>query len=515
MPPVSRLLLLGVMLLPFFGALAAAAAPPASPVVGRELKEIWETAALEGVHAGHVHRQFREIKFGERTVVEGVVEMDLEMCRFGQPVRLQSTQATHENPLGKLRAFVLTEGVGAQRLNRRGKVTGTELVWTVQMGTKAPAERRLPWTETALGLYAQEQLLPQRPAGETATFSYERFEPVYDTIVTVEVTLGDWEEIQLPGSVRKRLRKVTSRLDPKTAQDAPPEFMWVDEAGEAWKRQVRLPLLGELVTYRSTKELATGRRDAAALDIGRSQLAPVARALTRPNDLKAATYRIKLAGVDDAANAFPVDDRQSVRLAEPNVVEIRVEETRPTPHRQSQPLLQPNPPAEFLRNNAFLNSDDAEVRRLARLAVGAETDLWRKALKIERWVRQNMRGYGATEGFAAAAEVARSRTGDCKGHAVLAAAMCRAAGVPSRIVVGLVYVPREKAFGFHMWLEAWADGQWFALDPTVGQGRVGADHIKVLDHHLNGEASFAPMLPVARLLGRMQIEVVAAEPGLR
>jgi hypothetical protein len=62
-----------------------------------------------------------------------------------------------------------------------------------------------------------------------------------------------------------------------------------------------------------------------------------------------------------------------------------------------------------------------------------------------------------------------------------------------------------------MWLEVWIGGQWYGLDPTVGQGRVAADHIKVFDHSLNGEASFAPMLPIARLLGKMKLEVAEVD----
>ena len=41
---------------------------------------------------------------------------------------------------------------------------------------------------------------------------------------------------------------------------------------------------------------------------------------------------------------------------------------------------------------------------------------------------------------ATAAEVARSREGDCTEHAVLLAALARARGIPARVAMGLVYV---------------------------------------------------------------------------
>jgi transglutaminase-like putative cysteine protease len=89
--------------------------------------------------------------------------------------------------------------------------------------------------------------------------------------------------------------------------------------------------------------------------------------------------------------------------------------------------------------------------------------------------------------------------------------MCRAAGVPSRTAVGLVYAPRERAMGFHMWIEVWVGGKWYALDPTLGQGHVGAAHLKITDHHWNDVQSMTPLLPVTRVLGKLQIEVVSVK----
>ena len=63
--------------------------------------------------------------------------------------------------------------------------------------------------------------------------------------------------------------------------------------------------------------------------------------------------------------------------------------------------------------------------------------------------------------FASAAETVRSLEGDCSEHAVLCAAMARAAGMPSRVVSGLVYLPpggglggERGVFGYHLWAEA-------------------------------------------------------------
>jgi transglutaminase-like putative cysteine protease len=165
---------------------------------------------------------------------------------------------------------------------------------------------------------------------------------------------------------------------------------------------------------------------------------------------------------------------------------------------------------EFLKSCTFINSEDAKVRELAERAVGKETDAWKKAQLVERWVHDNMRLNNATP-ITTASQTARDLEGDCRHHALLAAALCRAAGVPSRTAVGLIYVnhrQRGPVMAFHMWTEVWVRGQWLAIDGTLGQGSVGADHVKIADHSWCDVQSLTPLLPVTRVLGKIAMEVV-------
>jgi transglutaminase-like putative cysteine protease len=136
-----------------------------------------------------------------------------------------------------------------------------------------------------------------------------------------------------------------------------------------------------------------------------------------------------------------------------------------------------------------------------------------KALRIERWVHDHMNSHNFSENFGTSDHVARTLEGDCTEHALLAAAMCRAAGVPSRTAVGLIYVTgsHEPAFGFHMWTEVYVRGQWLPIDATLGRGYVGATHIKVLDHSWHDVHSMTPLLPLLRIVGKATIEVVSVQ----
>jgi transglutaminase-like putative cysteine protease len=97
---------------------------------------------------------------------------------------------------------------------------------------------------------------------------------------------------------------------------------------------------------------------------------------------------------------------------------------------------------------------------------------------------------------------------------MLTAALCRAAGVPARTAVGLVYLQdreRGPVLGFHMWTEVWVHGQWLAIDATLGRGSIGAGHLKIADHSWQDTQTLAPLLPVVRALGKVKVEVVSVK----
>ena len=89
---------------------------------------------------------------------------------------------------------------------------------------------------------------------------------------------------------------------------------------------------------------------------------------------------------------------------------------------------------------------------------------------------------------------------------MLGAAMCRAAGIPSRVVVGLVYVTKHQGFGYHMWYEVYINGRWIALDPSWDQTTVDAAHIKLSETSLEGVSPFDAFVPVMKVAGKLEIE---------
>jgi len=83
-----------------------------------------------------------------------------------------------------------------------------------------------------------------------------------------------------------------------------------------------------------------------------------------------------------------------------------------------------------MQPNRFLQSDNKQIIKLARRAIGGTKDAAGAVKKIEAFVGDYIENKSLSVGYASAVEVAASRQGDCTEHAVLVAAMCRAVGIP-------------------------------------------------------------------------------------
>ena len=83
--------------------------------------------------------------------------------------------------------------------------------------------------------------------------------------------------------------------------------------------------------------------------------------------------------------------------------------------------------------------------------------------------------------------------------------------LPARVAIGLVYVESMRGFGYHMWTETYVDGHWAALDATLAGGGIGPAHLKLAHSNLQGGSAFSCFLPVANVLGRLEIEVIEIE----
>ncbi|MBM4029284.1 MAG: transglutaminase domain-containing protein [Planctomycetes bacterium] len=194
---------------------------------------------------------------------------------------------------------------------------------------------------------------------------------------------------------------------------------------------------------------------------------------------------------------------------------VRVSKGGTFPYKGDDPKL-----LEATKPTRFLQSDDKRIVDLARQAVGDTKDAAEAARRIEAFVAKHIDNKSLGVGYASAAEVVESRQGDCSEFAVLTAAMCRAVGIPSQVVVGVAYV-RDfggmEGFGGHAWTQVYvgADergqgGQWMGLDAAFrssSRGGYDAGHLTLAAG--NGEPG--DFFNMAAALGQFKIEKLRVE----
>jgi hypothetical protein len=477
---------------------------------GEVVEEIWEVAHIDGAKVGYLHTTVRAKEVNGEKVFRAAAELELTFKRNNALMKLRLVQGTEETSDGKVvGVFMKQEPGGGQQLDLTGAVEGDKLHVVVDNGR---LERNVRWTERAVGLRQWQHLFEQKKPKSGDTWSFPRYEPIVNYVVTMRVEVKEKEEVQLLGKKQALLRveMTPDKIEvPGQNVQLPGVVWWLDGDFVPQRRQFEMDGLGTIVLTCTTREVATAPAPAAKLpDLGLKTLIPLNRAIAKPYDTRAAVYRVTIRGDSEAATALARDAHQDVKNAKGETFDLQV---HPVRHGDGAASSEPAA-AEYLASCPFINCDEKAVKELARKAAGDETDPWKKAVRLEKWVHANLRVDQSTP-MTPAAQTARDLCGDCRNHALLLAALCRAEGVPSRIAVGLLYVDKAKQpqMGFHMWTEVYINGRWLGIDGIVGKGGVGGSHIKIADNSWRGVESLTPFLPVRRVLGKTSIEVVSVE----
>lgn len=146
----------------------------------------------------------------------------------------------------------------------------------------------------------------------------------------------------------------------------------------------------------------------------------------------------------------------------------------------------------------FIQGDHPKIRTLAAKILNGETDGYRGTVKLKDWVYREIAKV-PTVSIPNALEVLQTKKGDCNEHTVLFNALARAAGIPAKTVVGVVYL--RGAFYYHAWSEVWL-GDWISLDSVLNQFPADVTHVKFLEGDIDRQ------LDMLQLIGNLKIEVL-------
>ena len=127
-------------------------APQAAP----PLAEYWEAIYLQGSHVGHAHGLYRTVR---PDLIQSNEELTLSLNRFNQLLRMHFSFSMLESKEGKIQKFTIKQSMGRDdELVRTGVVDQNQVTITKTQGSQPPVTKVDPWNDSALGLYAMEQL---------------------------------------------------------------------------------------------------------------------------------------------------------------------------------------------------------------------------------------------------------------------------------------------------------------------------------------------------------------------
>ena len=441
--------------------------------------EAWMSVFFKGQKVGYTEQSLARTEFGYDLVQNAYLKLNL----MGTTQELRTMTSARLNEAMELMSFSFFMSAGPVRYQLSGVLDGLTLdMISTTGGHTGNSQLRLespPRLASGLMPYLARQGLE-----EGDRFQLPIFDPATLSMKKVTVAVEGLETLLMDGRETQAFRL---RMDYRDTQT----YTWIDPEGRTIKEEGFFGLSLVRATEEEAKADLTGRADLA--DMVASTSATTDKSIKRPREarrLKARLVGVNLEGfeLDGGRQTLTGDVIEVVR----EKIDVRDQKRRPFHDPDLDPYLEPE---------ALIQSRHPKIIAQARSLAGGVGEPLEIIDRVVNWTYENLEKR-PTMSVPSAVDVLETKVGDCNEHAVLAAALLRAAGVPTRVAVGVLYY--DGRFYYHAWLEAYW-GRWLAVDPVVGQVPADATHIRFMT---GGLARQSEMI---RLIGRLRVEILEVE----
>ncbi len=444
-----------------------------------EAEREWLEIFLNGKKVGYVARRVGPV--GQGYVINEEILLKLNL--MDMPVSTHTLTQCLVDERFQLRRFHVAVDSGVVRFKVSGEA---EEGWIhVETGEGAACRRhRIKIAGPVVIPSAIPQFFKGRQVREGQSFVFSMLDPATLTQREITIHVGGRETVEI-----NKDRVGAHRLESEVMGQH--ITSWIDDSGTVLREE---GFMG-LTLVRSSEGQALGTMaEGGTQDLYDLAAVGVDKSLKDPSKVRYLKLRMKgLTG-----GSFDVShldgDRQRFR---DGIIEIR-QEPLPGSAGFVIPFQGPGEMTDFLLPELNIESDDETLMKTAKDIAAGQTDPVTVSRKLMTWVYDHLEKRPVIS-VPSAAEVLRTRTGDCNEHATLLTAFLRAVGVPSRLSVGLVYF-RGK-FYYHAWTEAFL-GRWVSMDATLNQMPTDATHIRLVTGGLDRQ------MEIIGLIGRLRLEVV-------
>jgi hypothetical protein len=267
---------------------------------------------------------------------------------------------------------------------------------------------------------------------------------------------------------------------------------WISPYGEVLKEE---GFLGMTLIKTREEDALEGLPQVAAVQLMQEAAIEPDRAIEKPRQLK--RLELRLSGIRGSGWSL-AGGRQAWDWRKKRLIVLR--EVLGDVSSIQIPLNKTKM-AQYLQSTLLIQSDAPELIGQAATVVDREEDGLSAVTRLVGWVYENVEKR-PTLSVPSALDVWKRRAGDCNEHSVLFAALARAAGIPTRVVAGLLYV--EGRFFYHAWNEVYLR-EWLAVDPLLNQVPADPTHIRLVIGGLERQVQ------LVSVIGKLGIEVLAFE----
>ena len=455
------------------------------------VKDSWMKILFKGNPMGYTHTQ---IDTDDGSVVKRYTmrnEMMLNLMLMGAREQISTTADATLDVMYRLQTFSISVSSrnSTTRVTGRRK-NGNAFMVTVQTGGgRQKTMIQIP-DDTIIYSPATDLALAQLKPGQHVTL--KTIEPMSMSPASIVVRALPPEKIAFQG--REVEAKVLSSEYMGVATRS-----WLDAEGNVLRQE--LPLKDFMAEACQPREaMNAGVAPGNTEDLLKALSVKSVGVVKFPRDCK--LLKLRLTGAKLIAHDIQ-SGRQTLDAPEKDNTYLMTVKAAELP-RRSAPLggAVPDEFKPFLASSSYIQAGHPEIIARSRSIVRDSTNALSAATAIYEWVYENVDKV-ASPGIPSSLDVLHTMQGDCNEHTYLFTALARAAGLPAKVKIGIVY--SEGAFYYHAWPAVYV-GEWLEMDPTFGQPAVDATHIALC------EGELADQMGLIQAIGRLNVEVLEEKP---
>ena len=335
-------------------------------------------------------------------------------------------------------------------------------------GTNSETTLRIPSGATVVD-DATSALILEGPSS-VKSFKVHVLDPTTITLIENDVEVGGACKVEVTGQqfdatlVTIKDRRAVTRI-------------YYSSKGDVIKIEGALGM----VMLPESKEEAMALADSRT-DLGESAAIRVTPNITRSLDTTRVSF--KVTGGD--LSRSPSDGYQTIKRSGANEWTVTIHPVDRAVVQDASIALAGRYAQKWLKPTLHIPADSPRFKSLSASILNGEKRVIAGAERISRWIEANMNSNAGIGVLRDASEVLASKEGVCRDYAILGATLMRSAGIPTRVVSGLIYDNGQMYY--HAWVEVWNGTSWIMFDPTHASMPTNALRFKL--SHGNVEDAF-------------------------